>query len=137
MLSGSGRTLTYDGDNRLATVTTASATTQYLYGPDGARVKAVVTPVSGPVEESYLIGSTEIDAAGVVTKIPHANVRIVGSAACLVHCDHLATVRLETDMAGAVGLRQRFAPYGERVPVETSDCAAESRRRIPMPGAEL
>ena len=64
--------------------TTASAVTAYAYGPDGARVKTTVTPLSGPVTTSYLLGATEIDAAGVYTKVPHADVRIVGTAACFV-----------------------------------------------------
>jgi hypothetical protein len=59
-------------------------------------VKTTVTPVSGPVETSFILGSTEIDDAGAYTNIPHADIRIVGSAACFAHRDHLATVRLET-----------------------------------------
>src|SRR5690606_20617783 len=70
MLSGAGPTLTYDGDNRLVEVATATATTAYAYGPDGSRTRTVVTPVSGPVETSFLLGTTEISPAGTYTKIP-------------------------------------------------------------------
>ncbi len=127
MTAGAGRTLTYDGDNRLVEVETATATTDYAYGPDGSRVKTTMTPVSGPVTVSFLIGTTEIDDAGTYTKIPHPDVRIVGSDACFVHRDHLATVRLETDDSGAVALRQRFQPFGEEVPLASGACAPESR----------
>jgi len=54
-------------------------------------------------------------------------VRIVGSDVCFVHHDHLATVRLETDDAGAVAFCQRFQPFGERVPLSSGDCSSESR----------
>jgi RHS repeat-associated protein len=127
MISGAGRTLAYDGENRLVEVTTATATTEYGYGPDGDRVKTTVTPVSGPVETSFILGTTEIDDAGTYTKIPHSDIRIVGSATCFVHRDHLATVRLETDSSGAVALKQRFQPYGEKVPLASGACAGETR----------
>jgi RHS repeat-associated protein len=127
MISGAGRTLAYDGRNRLIEVTTATAVTTYAYGPDSDRVKTTVTPASGPVETSYILGPTEIDKAGTYTKVPHPDVRIVGSSTCFVHRDHLATVRLETDGSGAAALRQRFQPYGEKVPVSSGACAEESR----------
>lgn len=78
--------------------------------PPGNRIKTIVTPVSGPVETSFILGSTEIDGAGVYTKIPHDDVRIVGTATCFVHREHLKSVRLETDDTGAAALRQRFQP---------------------------
>jgi hypothetical protein len=42
MLAGAGRTMTWDGQNRVATV--ATATTAYAFAPDGDRIKTVVTP---------------------------------------------------------------------------------------------
>ena len=65
MTSGTGRTLSYDGENRLTSVVNATATTAYGYGPDADRIKTIVTPVSGPVETSYILGSTEIDDASI------------------------------------------------------------------------
>ena len=127
MTSGAGRTLSYDGENRLTSVVNATATTAYGYGPDADRIKTTVTPVSGPVETSFILGSTEIDDAGVYTKIPHDDVRIIGSDECYVHRDHLKTVRLETDDSGAVALRQRFQPYGDKVPQTSGSCSPESR----------
>lgn len=127
MLTGAGRALTYDGENRLAEVVTAAATTTYAYGPDGRRIRTVVTPVSGPVETSFLLGGTEISPAGVYTKIPNPDVRIVGATVCWVHRDQLASILFETDASGAIALRQRFQPYGERVSLAGGGCAPEPR----------
>jgi YD repeat-containing protein len=103
MLTGAGRTLTYDGENRLVEVETATATTTYAYGPDGSRIKTVVTPVVGPVETSFILGATEIDPAGTYIKVPNPDVRIVGSDVCFVHRDQLATILFETDPGSSPG----------------------------------
>lgn len=140
MLSGAGRTLTYDGDNRLVEVVTATATTTYAYAPDGDRIKTVVTPVSGPVEMSFILGATEINPAGTYIKVPHPDARIIGAATvCFVHRDQLASILFETDGTGAIALRQRYQPYGERVTLSGGGCAPESRGFIgvastPAPG---
>ena len=41
----------------------------------------------------------------------------IGTADCFVHRDHLATIKLETDATGAVGLSSRYTAYGEEIPV--------------------
>jgi hypothetical protein len=110
MLSGAGRTMTWDGQNRLAEAATATATTAYAYAPDGDRIKTVVTPTSGPVTTTYILGSTEIDDAGTYIKVPNPDVRIVGSTSCFVHRDQLASILFETDGSGAIALRQRYQP---------------------------
>lgn len=127
MLTGAGRTLTYDGQNRLVEVVTATATTAYDYGPDGSRIKTVVTPTSGPVVTTFLLGSTEVNGAGTYIKVPHPDVRILGATVCYVHRDQLASILFETNAAGAIALRQRFQPYGELVPLAGGGCAPESR----------
>ena len=66
-------------------------------------------------------------ATGILTKLPHPDLRRIGTADCFVHRDHLATVKLETDATGAVGLRNRFTAYGEEIPVATSSCSPEQR----------
>src|SRR5690606_17636614 len=116
MLSGAGRPLKYDGLNRLVEVTTTTAITAYEYGPDGSRIKTVVSPLAGPDETTFLLGSTEINPAGTYIKVPHPDVRIIGaSTACYVHRDQLASILFETNSSGAIALRQRFQPYGELV----------------------
>jgi hypothetical protein len=101
MLTGAGRTMTWDGQNRIATVTTA--TTAYAFAPDGDRIRTVVTPTS-----TYILGSTEIDASGTYIKVPNPDVRIIGATACFVHRDQLASILFETNGAGAIALRQRY-----------------------------
>ncbi|ODT19728.1 MAG: hypothetical protein ABS35_21080 [Kaistia sp. SCN 65-12] len=76
-----------------------------------------MTQVGGtdPAVIRHMLGDgMEIDEAGVLTKIPNADIRKVDSTTCLVHRDHLSTVKLGADAVGGIGLRQRFAPYGER-----------------------
>jgi RHS repeat-associated protein len=127
MLTGAGRTMTYDGENRLVEVAIATATTDYAYAPDGDRIKTVMTPTTGPAVTTFILGTTEIDGAGVYTKVPNQDVRIVGSSSCFVHRDQLATILLETDGTGAIALRRRFQPYGELVPLASGSCSPDDR----------
>jgi RHS repeat-associated protein len=128
MLTGAGRTLVYDGENRIVSASTAAGVTTYACGPDGARLTSIFTPTSGPAETSYLLGpEMETGATGTLTKLPHPDLRRIGSATCFVHRDHLATVKVETNAAGAAGLRQRFTAYGTLIPVAASSCAPEPR----------
>jgi hypothetical protein len=67
-----------------------SGVTTYAYGPDGTRLTTIFTPSSGPAETTYLLGpEIEIGATGTLTKLPHADVRRIGTADCFVHRDHL------------------------------------------------
>jgi len=111
MVSDGVRTLGYDGANRLVSVTTPTGSTSYAYGPDGDRVVSTSQSGIDPAVTRHMLGDgMEIDEAGVLTKIPNADIRKVGSTTCLVHRDHLSAVKLETDAAGGAGPRQRFAP---------------------------
>lgn len=70
----------------------------------------------------------ELDNSGTRTKIPHPDLRRVGTSDCFVHRDHLASVKLETDASGTLSLSNRYIAYGEEVPVTaTEDCAHEAR----------
>jgi RHS repeat-associated protein len=111
----------------VATVATATATTAYAFAPDGDRIKTVVTPTSGPVTTTYILGSTEIDASGTYIKVPNPDVRIIGATACFVHRDQLASILFETNGAGTIALRQRYQPYGERVPLASGGCSPDDR----------
>ncbi|MCX5493375.1 RHS repeat-associated core domain-containing protein [Kaistia dalseonensis] len=90
-------------------------------------MKTVSTVGTNPSTTTWLLGGTEIDDAGVYTKIPHPDVRVVGATNCFVHRDHLATVKMETTSTGAAAMTQRFAPYGERIPVSSTACGSEAR----------
>jgi YD repeat-containing protein len=91
MLTGSERTLVYDGENRIVSAANAGGTTTYAYGPDGARLTTVFTPVSGPAVTTYLLGQEiEIGATGTLTKLPHPDLRRIGTSDYFVHRDHLS-----------------------------------------------
>jgi RHS repeat-associated protein len=123
MLSGAGRTLAWDGENRLVSATLSGGTTTYTYGPDGARLTA--TDASGTF--ALLGAELELSAAGVLTKLPNDDVRRIGTVNCYVHRDHLATIKVETDASGAVGLSSRYTAYGEQIAVSSGTCAGDQR----------
>ncbi|MGR9355873.1 RHS repeat-associated core domain-containing protein [Rhizobium leguminosarum] len=119
MVSDGSRTLTWDGSNRLSTVTQNGATVTLAYGPDGARVK-----------KSWSFGTTlypdanvEIDrttpGTDIYTMYPHPDVKIVmtnGSGTSenfFLHRDHLASVRQVTNESGYRVEQTGYAAYGE------------------------
>jgi RHS repeat-associated protein len=134
--SGLGRTLTFDGENRPLTVTKGTAVTDYLYGPDGERVRKTVTVGTGTPKKTTYVGSDyEVADDGTITMIPHPDARLVKNpssgnvSTCFVHRDHLSSVRLETRKdTGAVALRQRYAPYGDRQVTAPSGCGDGEER---------
>ncbi|MGO7335795.1 RHS repeat-associated core domain-containing protein [Rhizobium leguminosarum] len=119
MVSDGARTLTWDGSNRLSTVTQNGATVTLAYGPDGSRVK-----------KSWAFGTTlypdanvEIDrttpGTDIYTMYPHPDVKIVmtngsgTSANFFLHRDHLASVRQVTNQSGTRVEQTGYAAYGE------------------------
>jgi RHS repeat-associated protein len=52
----------------------------------------------------------------VFTRYPHMDVMLQGSAVSFLHRDHLATVKMVTNMSGAVTERTGYAAYGEPKP---------------------
>jgi RHS repeat-associated protein len=139
--SAATRKLDWDGENRPLQVkqgTTAAntTTTDYLYGPDGERVRKTVTVGTATAKKTIYVGSDyEVADDGTITMIPHPDVRLVKSpssgvvSTCFVHRDHLASVALETRKdTGAVALRQRYAPYGDRQATSASGCGTGEER---------
>ncbi|MGO7335779.1 RHS repeat-associated core domain-containing protein [Rhizobium leguminosarum] len=119
MVSDGTRTLTWDGANRLSTVTQNGATVTLAYGPDGSRVK-----------KSWAFGTTlypdanvEIDrttpGTDIYTMYPHPDVKIVmtngsgTSANFFLHRDHLASVHQVTNQSGYRVEQTGYAAYGE------------------------
>jgi RHS repeat-associated protein len=114
MISGAGRTMTWDGDNRLASVTRNGATTTFSYDADGARIQQV----QGSTTRHYLGDDYEIDVpTGTTTKyISIAGTlvgRTAGPARYWVHTDHQGSIQAETDAAGVEVHRKKYRPYGE------------------------
>jgi hypothetical protein len=92
------RTIVYDRENRPTQVTLGDTvagdyvTTVALYGPDGERlrkdVKTTTDGVTTTTQSTWFLGpDVEYDAtAGVWTKLPHADVRVVGTGSSAATC---------------------------------------------------
>jgi RHS repeat-associated protein len=106
MISGPGRTLTYDPENRLLSVNAVA----YLYGPDGERLKKT------HLGQTTLYLGMEAELAGGlwVNYLPGDARRSNGQTAWL-HRDHLNSVRAITDLTGSIVNRSQYRPYGEQI----------------------
>jgi RHS repeat-associated protein len=114
-LSGGGRTLTWDAESRLRTVTRGTLTATFSYDPDGQRTAKTTTAGTtryyGKLQEKGVDGSrVKYVYAGALQV---AQVRTSGTS--YVHQDHLGSVRLLTNAAGNVARRYGYAAYGQTV----------------------
>jgi RHS repeat-associated protein len=117
------RVMTWDVANELSTVTLAGATTRYVYGADGARVKkAPGTGSTGQITLYPDAGTeiTKLDASTWrYTRYPHMDVKVVTTNGAttkhFLHRDHLASVREITDEAANTTLKEStiYAAFGE------------------------
>jgi len=125
MTTGGGRTYTWDAENRLAALTGPNGSASYTYDPDGQRTSrttaAGTTRSWGKLLDDGPDGVTRYVYAGPVLL---AQVR-GASDVRYVHADHLGSVQLMTDAAGAVIKRHDYAPYGAQL---ASEGAADNRR---------
>jgi RHS repeat-associated protein len=108
---GGQKTLTWSLDNRLVWATVGGANTNFIYGPDGARAKKV-----SPLATTRYFGAEAEEKGGVFTRYPHMDVMLQGNTISFLHRDHLATVKMVTNMAGAVTERLGYAAFGEPKP---------------------
>ncbi len=114
MTSGAGRTMTWDGENRLATVARAGVTTTFTYDGEGARIQAV----EGGTTRRYLGDDYEVDVtAGTATKYVSIAGTLVaraeGSTPYWVHTDPQGSVQAVTDASGNEVHRKKYAAFGE------------------------
>lgn len=135
MTSGDGRTLTWDGENRPATIARSGKTLTFRYAPGGERVRKQI-PVAdaectGVKTNLVLTPTAEFErrttwtcvagaweAATEWTKYPHADVERIGygttSETRYLHRDHLASVKRITDGTGSTVETDVYKPYGVR-----------------------
>ncbi len=110
MTSAAGDTLAYDGENRLTSVNAV----QFVYGADGHRLKKT----AGATTTLYLGPDIEV-TGGVTTKYLPGDARRTGTGGGAVthwlHRDHLGSLRVLTDAAGAITQRGQYKPYGEQL----------------------
>jgi RHS repeat-associated protein len=113
MTSGAGRTLTWDGDNRLASITGGGTTMTCTYDADGARIQQV----EGAVTRRHLGDGYEIQLGGSTIKYVSLAGSVVarkeGSTTTWIHTDHLGSIHAATDASGAEVHRKTYRPYGE------------------------
>lgn len=132
MTSGAGRTLTWDGDNRLASVLRNGVTTTYTYDADGARIQQV----EGAATRRYLGDDYEVDVTGgSTTKYVSVAGTLVarkdGATRYWVHTDQKNSVQAMTDSTGIEVHRKKYRPFGEvlstsgTLPYEARGFAAE------------
>ncbi|MBA8882149.1 RHS repeat domain-containing protein, partial [Phyllobacterium myrsinacearum] len=120
MLSDGSRTLVWDQSNRLSTVTRNNAAVTLAYGPDGARTQKTWTLG----KTLYPDANVEIDRStpgtDIFTRYPYPDLKIVQNVTSgsvtkqFLHRNHLASVRLVTDINGAPIESTGYAAYGER-----------------------
>jgi RHS repeat-associated protein len=106
MIAEVGDSLTYDGQNRLTVVNAVT----FAYGPDGARLKK-----TAPGSTTLYLGDDVEITGGLMTKYLPGNAKRVGSATYWLHQDHLNSVRVATDLTGAIVYRANYRPYGEKL----------------------
>jgi RHS repeat-associated protein len=113
-------TRTYDGENRLVNATGVAGTVQFVYGPDGARLKKT----AGGATTLYFGDDVEVipGATPQYTKYLPGDAKRVGlGTTTWLHRDHLCSVRAITDAAGAILDRANYRPFGEQLGFATAN----------------
>jgi RHS repeat-associated protein len=115
LLTGSGQTLTWNGENRLSTAVVGSTTTTFTYDSFGERLKKA----SGSNTSIYPFGDDYEVTNGVITKYISVDglgvvAKKVGATTYWIQTDRLGSINVETDSTGTLTkLRRRYRPYGE------------------------
>ncbi len=127
MTTGLGKTMTYDAENRVKTATRGSATTTYVYGADGARLKRTVggatTLTIGPIE----VRNFKAASGEMLLLYPNSMVRLEGGTAAFFHQDQVDSIQLITDAAGTVAATSTCQPFGEKRTDSAGILATETR----------
>ncbi|WP_164754907.1 MULTISPECIES: RHS repeat protein [unclassified Mesorhizobium] len=113
LTSDGSRTLVWDEANRLKTVTRASSTVNLAYGPDGARAKKSSSFATTLYPDANVEINPAIPGGEIYTRYPHPDIKVVGTTKYFLHREHLASVRMVTDMSGNTVESNSYATYGE------------------------
>jgi RHS repeat-associated protein len=111
MLAGAGRSLTYDLDHKVASITYGGATTSFTYDAQGQRVKKVGS--AGTV--LYVGGLYELRGGAATRYYFAGGARVAkrdANGVSYLHADHLGSTRLVTNASGAEVKRFEYAPWG-------------------------
>jgi RHS repeat-associated protein len=107
MLSGAGRTITWDGDNRVVSINGD----YFAYDPSGERIKKIENG-----RTTLYLADAEITDGKVVHAFNLNGQKIAkrtGNVIAWLYTDHQGTVQAVEDSAGQMQ-RQSFRPYGTR-----------------------
>ncbi len=113
--AGVSNLLTWDAENKLASVQVGGIVHNYVYGAGDERLLHVIPNAAGD-KITVFLGEAEIDEFGTWTKYVHPDVKRRGNGPSAQkffhHRDHLVSIRLITDGAGAEVSRTTYTPYG-------------------------
>ena len=112
LTSGGGRTLTWDADNRLASVTSGSGTSTYSYDPDGQRIARQTAAGTTRFYGKLL----EVAPDGTVTKHVYAGPMVVARKSTAgtfwMHQDRLGSIKLLTSATGTPARHYTYSAFG-------------------------
>ncbi|MEX5213392.1 MAG: DNRLRE domain-containing protein [Nitrospiraceae bacterium] len=113
LISGAGRTISYNAENKPISITANGQTTTFVYDGDGGRVKKI----AGTTTTRYIGKLYECDNTSCTRFIFAGNTRIATvtvntGAVHYWHQDHLGSSSVITDSAGALVQTLAYYPYG-------------------------
>jgi RHS repeat-associated protein len=123
MLTGAGRTFTWNQENKPLTIIQGGVTTTFVYDGDGGRVKKV----AGTTTTRYLSKLYECDTTSGNTScsrfiwagsmrialVPDSTSAQNCNPACYFHTDHLGSSNVMTGPTGTLVETMTYFPYGE------------------------
>ena len=119
MVSGDGRTITWDLENRPLSVTKDSVTTTYVYDGDGQRVKKTVG------EETTVYINQYYEKTGTeVTTHYYLGGKLIAvkkdTVLSYIHQDHMGSTSVISDTNGSATATLQYLPFGaQRAPTST------------------
>ncbi|MGE3468303.1 MAG: RHS repeat domain-containing protein, partial [Pyrinomonadaceae bacterium] len=106
---GTGKTFTYDAENKQKTAVVGGYTNEYFYDGDGRRVKKYVPSTGETTIFVYdAMGKQIAEYSTVVAAVQDAKVAYLTA-------DHLGSPRINTDATGTVTARHDYHPFGEEI----------------------
>ncbi|NVK23146.1 MAG: RHS repeat-associated core domain-containing protein, partial [Kangiellaceae bacterium] len=125
MLTGDGKTMTYNEFNKPLTITKGSVTSTFSYGADWMRYKQIKTGAAGGTITTYYLDKLlEKEVQGTTTKYKHyigdvaiQTKKVIGSTTTwelgFTHRDRLGSVVTITDHNGNIKEHRSYDPFGK------------------------